>query len=163
MTLTLATPGTATVAHTLMPKALRPQLVEDEVVDTTAVAVGAVVTAEPPPRTLPPAVTLATPPLLGRTPALRVTVARLPKPRVAQTFKRAPLHDADTAVMVLSFSTILVGTTCPLVSEGRTVALTPALMSAPLEGRASAPIVMVPAGPNPSEIHASRTPPTPQD
>lgn len=123
------------------------------------------VMAAPIPATEAPALTPASPPLVGRTPALSAIVPRLPRPTVTQASTAAPLHDAETAVMVFPLMTVLVGTTSPLVSDtpGRRVALAPALTRSPLGLRASAPRVMVPRGPRPSETHASTRPPTPHD
>ena len=47
-----------------------------------------------------PAETVANPPLVGRTPASRAIVARLPRPKVMQASTAAPEHEVETAVIV---------------------------------------------------------------
>jgi hypothetical protein len=95
---------------------------------------------------------LITPPLVGRTPASRVTVPRLPRPRVTQTGTTAPVHDVETAVMVLSEMVRGVARTAGTVRAAEATgreALRPALIRPPLVGRALAPSVTLPRGPRP--------------
>jgi hypothetical protein len=96
---------------------------------------------------------LITPPSVGKTPALAVTVARLPRPKVMQASTTAPEHDVERDVIVLPLIVIGAVRTAGTVTAadpttGRE-ALTPAEMRPPLVGRALAPSVTLPKGPRP--------------
>jgi hypothetical protein len=110
---------------------------------------GAVMTAPDPP-TEAPALMLAIPPLVGRTPASRVMLPKLPKPKVMHASTAAPSHEVETAVTVLPETTTLVGTTAGAETAGVVAApprpiLPPRRPPAPIK-----PKVTVAKGPTPS-------------
>jgi hypothetical protein len=166
--LTVASPVTVTPTQTGATPRSERQEVDTLVVGTTEVtSVGArVIAAEAPALTMAetPAATdaVASPPLVGRTPASRVTVARLPRPKVMQAFIAAPEHDSEVAVMVLPEMTTGVasraGTVMAADATGKE-AVAPTLTRPPLVGRTSAPTVTVARFPRPKVTQASTAPP----
>jgi hypothetical protein len=168
-TLTVASPGTLTVAQTRgTPRSPPEQEVVRLVVvitDATATAVGARVTPADTEATLDTpaaAEAVASPPLVGRTPASRLTVAMFPRPKVTQALTKAPLHDVETAVIVFPEMVRGVakraGTVTAADAMGK-VALTPALARPPSLGRTPAPRVTVAIFPRPKVTQASMAAP----
>ena len=109
-----------------------------------------------------PADTVANPPLVGRTPASRVTVPRLPRPKVMQASTAAPEHEVETAVIVLPETVRGVARTAGTViaadATGK-VADAPALTRPPSLGRTPAPRVTVARSPRPKVMQASTAAP----
>jgi hypothetical protein len=113
-----------------------------------------------------PTEAVATPPVVGRTPASRVTVAIFPKPKVMQASRAAPEHDLEVAEIVLPEMTIGVGSRAGRVTSAEATgadAVAPTLMTPPVAGRASAPRLTVARGPSPRLMHTLRTPLPEQD
>ena len=167
--LTVASPGTLTVAQTRgTPRSPPEQEVVRLVVvmtDATATAVGARVTPADTEATLDTpaaAEAVAIPPLVGRTPASRLTVAMFPRPKVTQALTKAPLHDVETAVIVFPEMVRGVakraGTVTAADAMGK-VALTPALARPPSLGKTPAPRVTVAMFPRPKVTQASMAAP----
>jgi hypothetical protein len=161
-----ATPGTLTV--TQAPRSPPEQETDALVVGTTEVLmdVGATVRAAEALRLAmleAPAAreALITPPSVGKTPALAVTVAKLPRPKVMQALTAASEHDVERDVIVLPLITVgtarIAGTVISADAMGRE-ALTPAVMRPPLVGRALAPRVTLPRGPRPRLTQTLRRP-----
>jgi len=105
---------------------------------------------------------VANPPLVGRTPASSVMVARLPRPKVMQASTAAPEHEVETAVIVLPEIVRGVARTAGTVmaadATGK-VADTPALTRPPSLGRTPAPRVTVAISPRPKVMQASTAAP----
>ena len=127
-------------------------------VGTTA---GAVIVGTDAPREAPPE-RVANPPLVGRTPAFNVTAPKSPRPKVMQASTAAPVHDVETAVIVLPEIVSGVARTAGAViateAPGK-VALAPALTRPPSLGRTPAPSVIVAISPRPKVMHASTAAP----
>lgn len=128
---------------------------------TEALSVGTETTGTDAPTEAAPEA-LISPPLVGRTPALRVTVAKSPRPRVMQVSRRAPVHDVETAVMVLPLMMVGVAKIAGTVRAADTTgadADAPAVMRPPLDGRTPAPRVTVAKSPKPKVMQASTAAP----
>jgi hypothetical protein len=165
-TLIVASPGTLTVTQARgLP--ISPPLAQETdalVVGTTEVltSVGATVRAAEPLRLAmleapAPREALTTPPSVGKTPALAVTVARLPRPKVMQALTAASEHDVERDVIVLPLITVgtarTAGTVIAADATGK-VALMPALARPPPVGTTPAPRLIVPKGPRPRLMQA---------
>jgi hypothetical protein len=169
LTLIVATPGTLRVTQTRSRSP--PQEVDTLVVGTTEVlvSVGAMVTAPealrlaileaPAPA---PTEALITPPLVGKTPALAVTVAKLPRPRVMQALTAASEHDVERDVIVLPLITVGTARTAGTVTAADATGadtVAPAVMRPPLDGRTPASRVTVAKSPRPKVMQASTAAP----
>jgi len=166
--LSVTSPGTLTVTQTRGLPRIPPLAQETDalVVGTTEVMmdVGATVRPAEPLRLAmleapAPREALITPPLLGKTPALRATVARFPRPKVTHALTAAPEHDVERAVIVLPLITVGVARTAGVVTAADatgTDADAPTVTRPP-DGITPASRVTVAMLPKPKVMQASTT------
>jgi len=164
--LSVTSPGTLTVTQARGLPRIPPLAQETDalVVGTTEVLmdVGATVRPAEPLRLAmleapAPREALRTPPLLGKTPALRATVARFPRPKVTHALTAAPEHDVERAVIVLPLITVGVARTAGMVTAADATgkdALAPAVTTPPLLGKTPALRATVARFPRPKVTHA---------